>query len=411
MVSPTTTKELKTPSPSALPSMAETSGDAAGLTDAEAAQRLAKYGENALLEHHVSVFERLGRFFWGPIPWMIEVAAILSEAVQHWEDLAIILLMLFVNAGVGFWQEYKAGNAIALLKQRLALKARVLRDGTWRDIAARLLVPGDIVSIKLGSIIPADMKLLKGEYLSVDQSALTGESLPVDKKTGDVAYSGSIAKLGEMTGLVTATGMDTYFGKTARLVEQAKTVSHFQRAVLRIGNFLILVTVGLVALIGIAALFRQDPLVETAEFALILTIASIPVALPAVLSVTMAVGAERLARMKAIVSRLVSIEEMAGMDTLCTDKTGTLTKNELTLGDPEPAAGVTRDDLLLAAVLASRRDSPDAIDAAIVAGAPAAPTLDRYTVKAFRPFDPVAKRAEADIAQDGRSFTVAKGAP
>ena len=175
-----------------------------------------------------------------------------------------------------------------------------------------------------------------------------------------------------MTGLATATGMNTYFGKTAHLVEQAKTVSHFQRAVLRIGNFLILVTVGLVLVIGIAALFRRDPLLETLQFALILTVASIPVALPAVLSVTMAIGAERLASFKAIVSRLVAIEEMAGMDILCSDKTGTLTKNELTLGDLEPAQGVSPAELMEAAALASRRDAPDAIDAAIFAGAPPA---------------------------------------
>ena len=345
--------------------------DATGLTEAEAARRLAQYGENALVEHHVSTLERLAHFFWGPIPWMIEVAAVLSGVLQHWADLAIILAMLFINAGVGFWQEFKADNAIALLKQRLALKARVKRDGVWKDVEAKLLVPGDVVHVKLGNIVPADLKLIDGAYLSVDQSALTGESLPVDKKAGDDAYSGSIAKQGEMDGVVTATGMKTYFGKTAHLVEQAKTVSHFQRAVLRIGNFLILVTIGLVLVIALAALFRRDPLLETVQFALILTVASIPVALPAVLSVTMAIGAERLAKFKAIVSRLVSIEEMAGMNMLCSDKTGTLTKNELTLGDPEPAPGVTRDDLILAAVLASRRDAPDAIDAAILAGAPA----------------------------------------
>ena len=311
----------------------------------------------------------------------------------------------------GFWQEFKADNAIALLKQRLALKARVKRDGAWKDIEAKLLVPGDVVLVKLGNVVPADMKLIEGAYLSVDQSALTGESLPVDKKAGDEAYSGSIAKQGEMTGLVTATGMKTYFGKTAHLVEQAKTVSHFQRAVLRIGNFLILVTIGLVLIIGLAALFRHDPLLETVQFALILTVASIPVALPAVLSVTMAIGAERLAKLKAIVSRLVSIEEMAGMDVLCSDKTGTLTKNELTLGDLQPAPGVTTGDLILAAVLASRRDAPDAIDAAILAGAPSGENLDAYKVQTFHPFDPVAKRAEAEIEHDGKQFKVAKGAP
>ncbi len=385
--------------------------ETAGLSEAEAARRLAQYGENALAEHRTSVLERLAHFFWGPIPWMIEIAATLSSLLKHWDDLAIILAMLFINAGVGFWQEFKAGNAIALLQIRLAPKARVKRDGAWKDIEARLLVPGDVVLVKLGNIIPADIRLLDGDYLGVDQSALTGESLPVDKRVGDDVYSGSIAKQGEMIGCVTATGTSTYFGKTARLVEGAKTESHFQRAVIRIGNFLILMTVGLVVMIGIAAFLRHDPLVETLQFALILTVASIPVALPAVLSVTMAVGAEHLARMRAIVSHLVSIEEMAGMNMLCTDKTGTLTKNELTLGEAQPAAGTKPDDLLFVAALASRRDAPDAIDAAILAGAHAGKELDDYTVAAFHPFDSVAKRAEAEVEKQGKRFRVAKGAP
>jgi H+-transporting ATPase len=214
-----------------------------------------------------------------------------------------------------------------------------------------------------------------------------------------------------MEAVVTATGMKTYFGKTAGLVQQAGAVSHFQRAVPRIGNFLILTTGGLIAIIVIAGLFRHNPLLQLVQYALILAVASIPVALPAVLSVTMAVGAERLARTRAIVARLVSIEEMAGMNTLCSDKTGTLTKNELTLGDLQPRPGIARDDLLLAAVLASRRDAPDAIDAAILAGAPKGQHLDTYTVKAFHPFDPVAKRAEAEIERDGKPFKTVKGAP
>ncbi len=399
--------EQTTSSTVAVPSTADT----LGLSEAEAKRRLAQYGENALIEHRVSALERLMRFFWGPIPWMIEIAAALSAVLTHWGDLAIILLMLFINAGVGFWQEFKADNAIALLKQRLALKARVKRGGVWKEIEAKLLVPGDVVHVKLGNVVPADLKLTAGAYLSVDQSALTGESLPVDKKAGDDAYSGSIAKQGEMDGVVTATGMNTYFGKTAGLVEKAGAVSHFQRAVLRIGNFLILTTAGLVMIIVLAGLFRHDKLLEMVQFALILAVASIPVALPAVLSVTMAVGAERLARMKAIVSRLVSIEEMAGMDTLCSDKTGTLTKNELTLGKLQPASGVSADVLLLAAALASRRDAPDAIDAAILAGVPAGTKLDDYAVKDFHPFDPVAKRAEAEIEHGGKRFKVVKGAP
>ncbi|MGE4174202.1 MAG: plasma-membrane proton-efflux P-type ATPase, partial [Methylocystis sp.] len=381
-----------------------------GLTKDEAARRLARFGENTIAERRIGLFARFVGFFWGPIPWMIEIAAILSGIVRHWADLGIILLMLIVNAGVGFWQEFKADNAIALLKRRLALKAHVLRDGAWKELAASQLVPGDVVKIALGSVIPADVRLIDGDYLSVDQAALTGESLPVDKKVGDVVYSGSIAKLGEMTALVTSTGMHTYFGRTARLVQQARTVSHFQRAVLRIGNFLILSTLGLVAVIGVVALFRHDPLVQTAQFALILAVASIPVALPAVLSVTMAVGAERLAKLKAIVSRLVAIEELAGMDILCSDKTGTLTKNQLTLGEPQPAPGVDAGDVVLVAALASEREAPDAIDAAILAASDQ-DVLRAYRLEAFHPFDPVSKRTEAEVTQNGARIRVAKGAP
>ncbi|HUX80433.1 MAG TPA: HAD-IC family P-type ATPase, partial [Alphaproteobacteria bacterium] len=330
-----------------------------GLTDIEAASRLEKYGENALPEKHKNPFLKLLAYFWGPIPWMIEAAAVLSGIMQHWWDLAIIATLLLVNAGVGFWEEHKADNAIELLKAKLALTARVLRGGKWRDIPARELVPGDLVFLRLGNIIPADMTLKSGDYLSVDQSQLTGESLPVDKKISDTAYSGSIVRLGQMQGIVTATGGNTYFGITAKLVETAGVVSHFQRAVLKIGNFLIFVTIALVALILMAALFRHTPFLETLQFSLILTVAAIPVALPAVLSVTMAVGAEKLAKMKAIVSRLVSIEELAGMDVLCADKTGTLTQNKLTVGELWCATGVDKAELLFEGALSSSQESAD----------------------------------------------------
>ena len=302
-----------------------------GLTTDEAHKRLQQYGPNALAEHKQSTLLKLLGYFWGPIPWMIEVAAILSALIQHWIDFIIIMVLLIFNAGVGFWQEYTAGNAVDALKKQLALRTRVLRDGQWREIDVVDLVPGDIIRIRLGDVVPADVKLIDGGYLSVDQAALTGESLPVNKQAGDDAFAGTVVKQGEMLAEVSATGAQSKFGQTASLVEQAKTVSHFQKAVLTIGNYLIYISLVLVAILILVELHRNMPWLELLQFALVLTVASIPVAMPAVLSMTMALGAVALSRHKAIVTRLESIEEMASMDVLCSDKTGTLTQNSLTL--------------------------------------------------------------------------------
>ncbi len=397
-----------TPSPAPAVELPDTDPDA-GLSKQEAAQRLSKYGPNALVEKTISPLARILGYFWGPIPWMIEAAAALSAFLGDWSDFGIILTMLLVNAAVDFWQENKAGNAIEALKQNLALTARVRRDGTWTTLPAADLVPGDIVALRIGNVIPADIKLLSGDYLSADEAALTGESLPVDKTLGETAYSGSVVKLGEMTGMVTATGMKTYFGKTAQLVQSADTKSHFQRAVLSIGNFLILTTLALVVLILIVAVFRNTPFWTTLQFCLILTVAAIPVALPTVLSVTMAVGAEKLARMKAIVSRLVSIEELAGIDVLCADKTGTLTMNQLTVGEVQPEDGTDIAQVMLAARLCSNTNDSDAIDKAILAAAGDGDAA--YKVTDFTPFDPVSKRTEAKAQHEGNTLLFSKGAP
>jgi H+-transporting ATPase len=383
-----------------------------GLSAAEARQRLARYGPNEVIEERMHPLLKFLSYFWGPIPWMIEVAAVLSAIVQHWVDLSIIAVLLVFNAAVGFWQEYQAANAVAALKKQLALRARVKRDGKWKEIDARALVPGDLVRLRLGDIIPADVKLAEGDYLSVDQSALTGESLPVDKKPGDVGYSGSIAKQGEMTAVVTATGASTYFGKTTKLVAAAKTVSHFQRAVLTIGDYLIYLSLALAAILILSMLFRGATVLALFQFALILVVAAIPVAMPAVLSVTMAIGAVALARMKAIVTRLESVEEMAGMDILCSDKTGTLTQNKLTLGEAALFGARDAQELILAAALASKAEDADAIDTAVLAGLKDPKVLDTYTQEQFIPFDPVRKRTEARVkGPDGRSFGITKGAP
>ena len=387
-----------------------------GLSSSQVDQRLQEYGYNEITEKRINPFLKLLGYFWGPIPWMIEVAAILSAVVHHWEDFWIILVLLLLNAVVGFWQEHKADNAIELLKQRLAPRARGLRDGKWKDLPARNLVPGDIVRVRLGAIIPADIKLFEGDYLLADESALTGESLPVEKHPGDVAYSGSIARQGEMNGLVVTTGMNTFFGKTAKLIEEVEKRSHFQKAVIKIGDYLIALALALVTLIFLIALFRHESMMETLQFALILTVAAIPAALPAVLSVTMAVGATALAKKEAIVSKLVAIEEMAGMDVLCSDKTGTITENEITVGEINPFKGFGEKDVLLGALLASKEENQDPIDDAIIAKAKNVNDLagdrDRYKVTQFTPFDPTSKRAVAQIVDpDGRKFQVAKGAP
>jgi H+-transporting ATPase len=343
---------------------------------------------------------------------MIEAAAVLSALVRHWPDFCIILVLLLANAGVGFWEEYQAGNAVAALKARLALRARVRRDAQWISVPARQLVPGDIIRVRLGDIVPADARLLEGDPVEVDQSALTGESLPVTRKTSEAVYSGSIVRQGEVDALVYATGQNTYFGKTAQLVQEAHTVSHFQRAVLNIGDYLIVLAVALVALILAVALFRGDRMTTTLQFALVLTVAAIPVAMPTVLSVTMAVGARLLAAKQAIVSRLASIEELAGMDVLCSDKTGTLTQNKLTLGAPFSVEGMTTDQVILAAALASRAENQDTIDLAVLSGVEDAQQLRSYRVTHFQPFDPVHKRTEATIeGPDGKAFKVTKGAP
>jgi H+-transporting ATPase len=383
-----------------------------GLTQAEAQKRLAQYGPNEIEEKKTNPLLKFLSYFWGPIPWMIEVAVILSGAVRHWPDFFIILVLLIANAVVGFWEEHEAGNAIAALKSKLAVKARVKRDGKWTTPPARELVPGDIIRMRLGDIVPADARLLDGDPVEVDQSALTGESLPAERKPGEAVFSGSIIRQGEIGALVYATGTNTYFGKTAQLVQEAHSVSHFQKAVLKIGNYLIMLAVALVTIIIVVAVIRGDPFLTTLQFALVLTVAAIPVAMPTVLSVTMAVGARLLAKKEAIVSRLVAIEELAGVDILCADKTGTLTQNKLTLGDPFRLNDVPAEQVILYAALASRSENDDTIDLAVLGGLKQKEAIAGYQVVHFQPFDAVHKRTEATVkGADGKEFKTTKGAP
>ena len=383
-----------------------------GLSQDEATKRLSQDGANEIKEEKANPYLKFLSYFWGPIPWMIEVAVILSGVVGHWPDFFIILLLLVSNAIVGFWEEHEAGNAIAALKAKLSVKARVKRDGKWIAIASRELVAGDIIRLRLGDIVPADARLLEGDSVEVDQSALTGESLPTERKSGEAVFSGSILRQGEIGALVYATGENTYFGKTAQLVQTAHTTSHFQKAVLKIGNYLIILALFLVTVIIVVAIFRGDPILTTLQFALVLTVAAIPVAMPTVLSVTMAVGARLLAKKQAIVSKLVAIEELAGVDMLCADKTGTLTQNKLTLGDPFSINDISAEQVILSGALASRAENNDTIDLAVIDGLKDKDLLKAYEIIHFTPFDPVHKRTEATVKdKDSKEFKVTKGAP
>jgi H+-transporting ATPase len=394
---------------------------AAGLTSEEAQARLAKYGINGIVEKEDSQLKKLLRYFTGSIAYMIEAAAVISALLGRWSDFAIITALLFFNAIIGFWQDHKAANALAALKKGLAPEAEVLRDGKWQTVKAELLVPGDIVRLHIGQIVPADLKLIGGTSASIDQSALTGESLPVAKKIGDTAYSGSIIKDGDMTGEVIATGGNTLFGRTAKLVASAGAVSHGQRAVFEIGDFLVVIAIALALIMVGFDVYRdivapahwqwQDAL-SILQFVLILLVASIPVAMPAVFSITMALGALALAKQKAIVSKLSAIEEMAGVDVLCSDKTGTLTKNELTLDPPVLFAAKSADEAIVAAALATAEASPDALDVAVMRAVNDRAELQPYRQLAFVPFDPVHKRTEATVQQGATpSFKVSKGMP
>ena len=383
-----------------------------GLSAGEAGRRLKSHGYNELAQERHSPLVIFLAYFRGAIPYMIMAAAILSAVLGDYLTFGIILVLLVMNAVVGYREEHQAGNVIAALKEKLAVQATVRRDGKWTVLQARELVPGDVIRLRIGSIIPADAKLLEGDAIQVDQSALTGESLPVEHQAGDAVYSGTIVKRGEIDALVYATGASSYYGKTAHLVQSANTVSHLQLAVMKIADYLLVIAVVLALLIIAVALARHDPVLRVLQLVLVLIVAAVPVAMPAVMSVTMALGAGKLAGRQAIVTRLSSIEEVAGIDVLCSDKTGTLTQGSLTPGEPFSMAGVAAQEVMLAAALASRAEDQDPIDLAVLSGLQDQTMLASYQVGHFTPFDPVHKRTEAEVTgSDGRAFKVTKGAP
>ncbi|MDQ6754578.1 MAG: plasma-membrane proton-efflux P-type ATPase [Actinomycetota bacterium] len=404
-----------TSDPSALPlnQLAASLGSGPdGLSSEEAARRLASNGPNAIQETKKHPLLMFLSYFWAPIPWLIEVALVLSLILQHWPDAIIIAVLLLMNGFVGFYEEHQASDTIAALKKSLATTAHVRRDRDWVDVPVAGLVTGDLIHVALGDIVPADARILDDGKVSVDQSALTGESLPVSRSTGDQVYSGSVLARGQANAMVYATGDNSFFGKTTALVQSAGTVSHFQKAVLRIGTILIYAALILIAVTTASSLLHGDSWVDAVDFGLVVVIASVPVAMPAVLSVTMAVGARKLATQKAVVSHLPAVEELGGIDVLCSDKTGTLTQNRVQVGDPWAAPGVTEQELIRAAVLASSPDSKDAIDLAVRAWLTDQHLIQGYTLTAFTAFDPTTKRTQADTTRpDGGSHFYTKGAP
>ena len=383
-----------------------------GLSQAEAKNRLLRDGYNELPEKKVSTLELLLSYFWGPMPWMIEAAIILCALVGDWVDFGIIGALLIGNALIGFFEEKSAGDAVSALKAQLALNANAKRDGQWVTVPARELVTGDIIRIKIGDVLPADLILLECDSLSIDQAALTGESLPVNRSTGEEVYSGSILKRGQAEAVVRATGVNTFFGKTAKLVSEAETTDHLQEAVLKLSDYLIIINMILVAAILVVRVHGGDNFIRVLKYCLVLTVASIPLATPTVLAVTMAIGSQLLAKKNALVTRLAAMDELAGVDMLCSDKTGTLTLNKLSLGDPFLLEGVSNEELLLAAALASSKEDNDPIDLTIINGLEEQDRLQGFTVNHFTPFDPVSKRTEAEVTDsEGKAFKTSKGAP
>ncbi|KAK3123079.1 hypothetical protein QOZ80_8AG0623530 [Eleusine coracana subsp. coracana] len=396
-----------------------------GLSSEEAQARTAVFGPNKLEEKKESKILKFLGFMWNPLSWVMEAAALMAIALANgggqppdWQDFVGIVALLLINSTISYWEESNAGSAAEALMANLAPKAKVLRDGRWSEHDAAVLVPGDVISIKLGDIVPADARLLEGDPLKIDQSALTGESLPVTKGPGDSVYSGSTCKQGEIEAVVIATGVHTFFGKAAHLVDSTNQVGHFQKVLRAIGNFCIAaIGIGIFIEIIVMYLVQHRRYRDGIDNLLVLLIGGIPIAMPTVLSVTMAIGSHRLSLQGAITKRMTAIEEMAGMDVLCSDKTGTLTLNKLSVdrGLIEIfVKGVDANEVLLLAARASRVENQDAIDAAMV-GMLADPKEARAGIKEvhFLPFNPVDKRTAltyVDVAS-GSWHRVSKGAP
>ncbi len=383
-----------------------------GLSSSEAQKRLSKYGYNEIPEKKQRPIIKFLKTFYGPIPFMLIAVIVISFFLSKDIDAYIVIGLLLFNSIAAFAEEYKADNTLELLKKKLSVSANVIRDGKWQTIAARELVPGDIIRIRMGSIVPADAKIIESNYLSVDQSALTGESLPITAKEGDVIYSSSIIKGGEATALVISTGQNTFFGKTANLVSVARSKTHLESAIMRLIRYLIIIDVGLVAAVIIYALTINEGILTIIPFALLILLASVPVALPAAFTVAMAYGTERLSSKNILITKLESIEEASTMNVVCLDKTGTITKNQLAIEDPIPMTEKTVEEVIKYAAFASRKEDQDQIDLAVLEGVQKYKVdLGDFKVLNFVPFDPNKKLSSATVSIEGTIIEATKGEP
>ena len=383
-----------------------------GLTNAEVAARRQADGYNEVAENKGHpVFEFL-RKFWGISAWMLELIMVLSAVLGKYSDLAVVGALLVVNAVLGFMQERRAAGVVAELRRRLQVNARVRRESRWQVIPARELVPGDIVRVRPGDLIPADVKLLNGA-LTVDQSALTGESTDVDKAPGEMLSSGSVVRRGEGNGVVILTGAKTYFGRTTELVQEARPKLHIEAVVAKVVRWLFAIVGGLLGVVIVLSLIRGVPLMELVPLMLVLLMSAVPVALPVMFTVSMAVGAKELAKRGVLVTRLSAAEDAATMDVLCVDKTGTITLNQLAVTGVIPLEHATESDVLFAGALASQEADQDPIDRAFLAAAKERHIFDgtaAVTPITFAPFDAKSRRTEAVVAQSGQRLRVMKGA-
>jgi H+-transporting ATPase len=380
-----------------------------GLETQEVQKRLANYGYNEVPEKKVSFLARLGKRFWGIVPWMLEATAIVTIVLGKYVQAVVIIALLLFNAGMSLWREGRAKAAMAALKQRLRIQSRVKRDGKWLTVPARELVPGDLVRVRIGDLLPADIKITDGS-LGLDQSVLTGESGIVDKSAEEIAYSGSAVKRGEATGIVDATGTKTYFGKTISLLELAKPKLHMEEVTVKIARRLAMIVLASLLIVFVYAVLTGFELAVLLPLAGVLLIASVPVAMPTMFTINMALGAAVLAKQGVLVTRLSATEDAATMDVLCADKTGTITMNKLFVEEEIPLNGFSQNDVLLYGALASKEANQDPIDIAFLnAAAEAGIPLDTYSQMEFVPFDPKTRMTEATTSKAGEKFFVGKG--